>query len=95
MMEFIAAKKIGESAPTPHILFNLTPRTGVAVEETEIRANAEYAPHCMNNSLRKYKAFSEPEGGNGFVWFSGKPYSTDAFVNLSRVARELLIRTGA
>jgi chromosome partitioning protein len=49
----------------------------------------------MTNTLKKFKAFSEPEGGAGFVWESGKPYSTEAFVNLLRVAEELLVRVGA
>jgi chromosome partitioning protein len=49
----------------------------------------------MTNTLKKFKAFSEPEGGMGFVWVSGKPYSTEAFANLVRVAKELMTRTGA
>jgi exosome complex RNA-binding protein Rrp4 len=49
----------------------------------------------MINTLKKFKVFSEPEGGNGFVWVSGKPYSTEAFSNVIRVSDELLKRTGA
>jgi chromosome partitioning protein len=49
----------------------------------------------MTNTLKKFKAFSEPEGGTGFVWASGKPYSTEAFLNLLRVAEELMGRVGA
>lgn len=95
MMNFIAKKAVGETSPQPHILFNGTPRTGVAIQETEIRANADYAPYCMTNTLKKYRVFSEPEGGAGFVWVSGKPYSTEAFRNLYLVALELVKRTGA
>lgn len=95
MMNFIAKKAAGESSPQPHILFNATPRNGVASQETEIRANAEYSPHCMTNTLKKFKVFSEPEGGIGFVWASGKPYSTEALINLYRVATELMNCTGA
>jgi chromosome partitioning protein len=95
MMKFIAAKSVGETSPTPHILFNATPRTGVTSQETEIRAVSEYTPFCMTNTLKKFKAFTEPEGGAGFVWVSGRPYSTEAFANLLRVARELITRTGA
>lgn len=94
MKNFIEAKQVGEKHPTPHILFNATPRNGVAPQETEIRANAEYAPFCMQNTLKKFKVFSEPEGGIGFVWVSDKPYSTEAFSNLLRVATELMARTG-
>jgi chromosome partitioning protein len=95
MKNFIEAKQVGHTSPRPHILFNATPRNGIASQETEIRANAAYAPYCMDNTLKKFKAFSEPEGGIGFVWVSGKPYSTEAFGNLLRVARELMKRTGA
>jgi chromosome partitioning protein len=95
MMQFITTKTTGAASPTPHILFNATPRTGVAPEETAIRNNAQYAPYCMTTTLKKFKVFSEPEGGIGFVWVSGKPYSTEAFANLLRVTRELMTRTGA
>lgn len=94
MMNFIAKKAVGEASPQPHILFNVVPRTGVTLQETEIRANADYAPYCMTNTLKKYRVFSEPEGGAGFVWVSGKPYSTEALRNLIAVARELETRTG-
>lgn len=95
MMNFIAAKKAGEASPKPYILFNATPRIGVSAQEAEIRADANYAPYCMANTLKKFKAFSEPEGGAGFVWVSGKPYSTEALGNLIKVARELMDRVGA
>lgn len=95
MMNFIAKKAVGETSPKPHILFNATPRTGIAPQETEIRANADYAGCCMTNTLKKYRVFSEPEGGAGFVWVSGKPYSTEALRNLIFVAIELVTRTGA
>jgi chromosome partitioning protein len=95
MMRFIEAKQKGQKAPCPHILFNAAPRVGVSTQEAEIRADAQYQKYCMMNTLKKFKAFSEPEGGAGFVWVSGKPYSTEAFGNLLKVARELITRTGA
>jgi chromosome partitioning protein len=95
MMQFIEAKNAGATPPQPHILFNATPRAGIVQQEAEIRANASYAPYCMKNTLKKFKAFSEPESGGGFVWTSGKPYSTEAFLNLQYVTVEMLTRTGA
>ena len=49
----------------------------------------------MQNTLKKYKAFSEPEGGKGFTWSSNRAYSTEALANLINVGVELMIRTGA
>lgn len=95
MMNFIKAKKAGSKSPNAHILLNLTPRFGSTVKETAIRANPEVAKLVMTSSLKRFKAFSEPEGGNGFVWNSGKPYSSEAMRNLSVVAREVLSRVGA
>lgn len=94
MMQFIDAKKQGAAGPQPHILFNSTNRIGTSSEEKEIRANSAFANHCMTNTLKWYKAFTEPEAGNGFVWFSKKPYSNEAFRNLIAVTREFLTRTG-
>jgi chromosome partitioning protein len=92
MMEFISAKKLGGSGPAPHILFNATPRVGTAPEEAAIRGDPDYAPYCMKSTLKRYKAFSDPEGGKGFVWYSGAPYSTEAYINLAGVGREFLAR---
>ena len=72
-----------------------TPRVGVSIEESQIRSNKAFSKHCMTNTLKQYKAFSEPEGGRGFVWFSKKPYSTEAFRNMLQVSQELMTRTGA
>ncbi len=94
MMNFISAKKVGEASPIPHILFNATPRAGIQTEETEIRSNPEFAKFCFQHTLKKYKAFSEPEGGKGFVWASGKPYSTEATINLIQVGQEFYQRIG-
>jgi chromosome partitioning protein len=94
MMNFINAKKVGEKSPKPHILLNMTPRFGATQNEVRIRNNPGVAPHCMTSSLKWYKAFSEPEGGVGFVWDSGKPYSTQAFSNIVTVAREVVSRVG-
>jgi chromosome partitioning protein len=95
MLNFINSKKAGSDTATPHILFNLTSRTGVSQQEAEIRGTAEFAGLCMTNTLKKYKAYSEPEGGKGFVWNSKKSYSTEALINLIRVGTELMKRTGA
>ncbi len=94
MMNFIKAKAVGDTSPKPHILFNAAPRTGITTQETEIRANTDYAPSCMTNTMKKYKVFSEPEGGIGFAWASGKAYSREAVVNLIQVASELFTRAG-
>lgn len=94
MMEFIKAKKAGTKAAEPMILFNSTSRNGVSSEESAIRADSKYAPFCLSSTLKWYKAFGEPEGGNGFVWHSGKPYSTAALGNLLTVAREVRLKVG-
>ncbi|MFK4607727.1 ParA family protein [Bradyrhizobium diazoefficiens] len=93
MMNFINAKK--GAGLKPHILFNATPRVGVSAQELEIRANKDYAKHCLDSTLKKYKAFSEPEGGKGFTWTSKVAYSTEALGNLIAVAEELMEKTGA
>jgi chromosome partitioning protein len=95
MLQFIASKKVGEAAPIPHILFNLTPRVGTEVIETTIRTHGTFSKYCMDSKFTKYTAFSEPDGGKGFVWSSQKPYSTEAFVNLFAVANEFVDRIGA
>lgn len=94
MMNFINAKKVGQKSPTPHILLNMTPRFGATAKEVSIRQNPEVAPFCMQSSLKRYKAFSEPEGGKGFTWDSGKPYSTEALRNATIVMREFLKQIG-
>ncbi|TWA91353.1 ParA family protein [Bradyrhizobium stylosanthis] len=95
MMNFINSKKVGHTSPAPHILFNATPRVGISSEELQIRATPEFTAHCMKNTLKKFKAFSEPEAGMGFTWASRKPYSGEALSNLLNVANELMMRTGA
>jgi chromosome partitioning protein len=94
MMEFIKAKKAGQKSPKPLILFNSTPRNGVPAQESSIRADSKFAPFCLAATLKWYKAFGEPEGGQGFVWRSSKPYSTSAFQNLVSVAREFRSKVG-
>ena len=94
MMNFIESKKIGGAGPSPHILFNAAPRDHITPEETEIRGNAKYTKYCLPSTLKKYKAFSEVEGGAGYVWRSAKPYSTLAFNNIVSVSREILSRIG-
>jgi len=95
MTQFISAKAVGGVPPKAHILFNSAPRSSISREEAEIRADSAYTPLCLTATLKKYKVFAEPEGGRGFVWASGKPYSTEAFRNLLRVAEEFIGRVGA
>lgn len=92
MMDFIAAKKIGTKAPEPIILFNATARSGVSAEETSIRSNPKYGKYCLPSTLKRYKAFADPEEGAHFVWQSKKPHSTSAFLNLLAVARDFRAR---
>jgi len=94
MLEFIRDKRRGTSGPTPHILFNLTPRAGIPSEETRIRGDRNFRDYCMTATLKRYKAFSDPEDGQGFVWFSTRPHSTSAFFNALAVAREFVARIG-
>ncbi|TGO03384.1 hypothetical protein PN36_07270 [Candidatus Thiomargarita nelsonii] len=90
MMKFIEAKKLGTQGPQPHILFNLMSPS----EEATIRQNARFAKKCMTATLKKYKIFSEPLAGEGFVWYSSKPYSAQALENLMGVAEELIKKIG-
>jgi chromosome partitioning protein len=94
MMNFIESKKIGGSGPVPHILFNAVPRDHISSEEMEIRGNAKYTKYCLGSTLKKFKAFTEVEEGAGYVWKSGKPYSTQAFNNIVSVSREIVTKVG-
>lgn len=94
MTTFIDAKKQGSAGPKPIVLFNLTSRVGMSKEEAQIRADPKYSALCLNATLKRYSAFGELDGGAGYVWSSKKPYSTEAFRNLSAVAKELLQRIG-
>lgn len=94
MMTFIESKNQGIKGPTPHILFNLTGRTGITKQETEIRENKRYELHCLKNTLKKYGAFNELDGGKGFLWQNKKSYSTEAWRNAAMVTSELLYRMG-
>ncbi|MBN9043266.1 MAG: hypothetical protein BGP05_04155 [Rhizobiales bacterium 62-47] len=95
MMNFIKSKSPGTKNPVPHILFNATSRVNVSPQEVEIRGNKDFSGFCMQNTLKKYKAFSEPEGGKGFTWSSTRAYSTEALANLINVGSELMDRSGA
>jgi len=92
MLKFIESKSLATDAPTPHILFNLTDRIGISKEVREIRSTKKFAKLCMTTTLKRYKAFSEPLDGKGFVWSSRKPWSTYAFQNLYAVAEEFVNR---
>lgn len=90
MMQFIDSLKNSGKTPIPHILLNAMPRTGTADEETQLRDNPKLAPYCFSATLKKYKAFAEPMGGDGFVWKNCKPYSGEAKSNLIAVMREFI-----
>jgi chromosome partitioning protein len=94
MLQFINAKKHGSQGPTPHILFNMTPRVGVRHEERRIRLDPKFRQYCMTETLKRYKAFADPFAGSGFVWTSGRSWSTQAYLNLCAVAWEFLARIG-
>jgi chromosome partitioning protein len=95
MMTFIEAKKQGTIGPKPHILFNLTERTGISPVEQQIRSNSKYADYCLQTTLKRYGAFNELDGGKGYVWLNKKPYSSQAWWNLATVTKEFLTRIGA
>lgn len=89
MTNFIKSKDVPKSI-IPHILFNDVPRTGVLALENSIRNNKSYKDFCMTTTLKHYSVFGEPEEGVGFVWDSKKPWSTQAFLNLMSVTREIV-----
>ncbi|MGJ8617355.1 MAG: ParA family protein [Sulfitobacter sp.] len=89
MLTFMTSKKVGSAAPKPIIVFNNVPRAGVTATEVQIRGNSKYSSFCLPSTLKKYKAFEDPEGGKEFVWDSKKPFSTSAFNNLIQVATEI------
>ena len=94
MLSFIEAQQLGNAGPKPHILFNRVPRTGISAEEQAIRANSHYTAKCLTRTLKEYSAFAEPMEGQGFVWFSGKPWSRQALGNLHGVTQEIVDRLG-
>ena len=89
MLSFIETQKVGNSGPIPHIIFNRMPRNGVTGAENTIRGNPKLSSKCLTQTIKRYTVFSEPKEGRGFVWSSGKPWSTEAFRNLSGVAKEI------
>jgi len=91
MLQFIEAKKLGAS-PVPHILFNMTAGNEMSAEEKEIRNNPKFGGKCLRSTLKKYKVFSDPLEGNGFVWetHSKSRWSGEAFDNIESVAKEFL-----
>jgi chromosome partitioning protein len=95
MLEFIDATRLGTKGPEPHILFNFTDGKEQSEIEKEIRNNERFADKCMVSTLKKYKVFSEPLGGEGFVWNSQKPHRTKAFDNLLEVSTEFINRIEA
>jgi chromosome partitioning protein len=94
MMRFIKNKAVGATSPIPHILFNRMPTRGVTHEERTIRGDSLYTGTCIQETLKEFKAFTDPTEGSGFVWFSRKPHSTRAFKNLHAVTAETVGRMG-
>ena len=93
MRRFVNASTTADKRPQLHILFNMTPRSGPAPSVvTEIPEDKALKELCLPHALNKYRAFAEPTGGEGFVWQSRKPYSTQAFFNLLTVTREFAER---
>ena len=93
MMRFISANSTEPNKPMPHILFNMVPRSGpTPTVVNEIRGNPNLSQYCLKRVLRKYKAYSDPTEGRGFVWTSGKSYSVEAFGNLFHLAHEFAER---
>lgn len=90
MMEFIKSSTARKTKPIPHILFNLTNRTYKSKFERDIRKNEGLKPICLGKTLHYFKAFSDPNEGDGFVWNSGKPWSYEAYSNLYSVAQEII-----
>jgi chromosome partitioning protein len=90
MLKFIQAKKQGTVGPEPHILFNRTSRGGPSSIEMAIRANAAYGKYCLAGTMKKFRAFAEPEEGKGFVWSSTKPYSREARRNAISITTEFV-----
>lgn len=93
MRAFLSSKGSSKSNAIPHILFNCS-RGPSSVEESDIRNDPRNAHSCLKNSLMKFKAFSDPVEGDGFVWFSRRPYSDRAFGNLEKVVKEFVERSG-
>lgn len=75
-----------------HIVFNNNGTRSLNVVEDVIRADPRYAKHCLVGSLKRWKALSDPMGGQGFVWHSGRPHSTRAFGNVYALVQELVDR---
>jgi chromosome partitioning protein len=88
MIQFLAA-----SSATPHVLFNMEGKSPSA-SQLAIRNDAHFTKLCLATSLQRFKAFADPIGGDNFVWYSGKPHSTNALTSLLGVVREIVTRTG-
>lgn len=92
MRNFIDASKQGPQKTPLHIVFNRAGAQWSAEEEANIRTDPRHAAHCLVRALQKFKAYSDPRHGAGFVWYSGKPYSTTAFSRLNRLVAEITER---
>lgn len=90
MMRFIEAKKTGNIGPKPHILFNLTQRRRTSKDETDIRNNPRFAKYCMTSRVNYYGVLTDLIEGKGYLWYSKKPYSTEALGKILRVAEEIV-----
>lgn len=92
MLTFIEAQRLGSSGPTPHILFNRMPKRGVTPQEQTIRSNNRFTDKCLAQTLKEFNAFGQPMEGQGFVWYSRKPWSRQARRNLYTVVSEIVER---
>jgi cellulose biosynthesis protein BcsQ len=91
MLEFVQQMGSPGLEKNSHIVFNLVDDV-VGHHEARIRNNKDIGPLCFKERLREYKAFRDPHEGDGFVWRSGKPYSTIAWNNLVAVVEEAVKR---
>ena len=95
MKQFIEACRASPDKALPHIVFNNVPRTGIASEESSIRADPRFAKYCLQHTLKRYNVFSQPAEGSKFVWQTRqgrRPYSGEAFDRLMKVTEEVVER---
>jgi chromosome partitioning protein len=93
MVQFVDSVKTGTKGAQPHILFNAEGKHPSS-SQNDIRSNPHFSKHCVATPLRWFKAFSDPVGGENFVWYSGRPHSGGARTSLLTVADDLVGRLG-
>ena len=75
-----------------HILFNQVGSGARSIEETQIRANRDFAPNCLRNSLRWWRHLTVPTEGRDFVWKRVVRFQPEALANLRAVSTEIMGR---